>query len=299
MRFSLIAFVVASSGLAVDPQFDARHFIEYQPGTLPLIIGSPHGGALRPEEIKDRSAGVRESDANTQELARLLHQKLIAKTGAAPHLIVSLLHRRKLDPNREVLEAAQQDPIAQQAWQDYHGFIERASTAVRAQFPCGLYLDIHGHSHPERRVELGYMIAPEMLRRSDYHLGQAILAIRTSSIRELDTRSPASFIDLLRGPQSLGALLQAQGYPSVPSPAVPAPKEGELYFRGGYTVDRHGSHDGRTLSAIQIECPRVGIRDTAANRERFADALIAVLPHYFTTHFGIELAAPKPKAKLP
>jgi hypothetical protein len=277
-----------------DTQFGANDYIEFIPGTLPLLIGAPHGGSLKPAEIPTRTYGVVDQDSGTQELARLIREAISKKTGGTPAMVISRLHRAKLDPNREIKEAAQGDPIAEQAWSDWQGFIVKAKARVTEQFGVGLYIDLHGQRHPEGRVELGYMIAPEKLREPDELLEKASLAIRASSIRELDQRSPASFVELLRGKTSLGGMLQERGYLSVPSPAVPAPKEGELYFRGGYNTDTHGSHAGGTFNAVQIECPWVGVRDTAANREKFADVLADVLPVWFKTHYGASLAPRTP-----
>jgi N-formylglutamate amidohydrolase len=294
-RCTLLLCLAAASLRAAGPapQFDARHYVEYQEGTLPLILGSPHGGNLKPDEIKERSSGVREADANTQDLARRIQAKLIAKTGGSPFMVISHLHRNRLDPNREVVEAAQGDPIAVETWKHYHDRIEQAEAEVKKRFPTGLYIDVHGQRHKEKRVELGYTISAEKLRMGDDKMEAATLLIRQCSIRDLDQRSPKSFVELLRGKSSLGGLLEAKGYLCVPSPAVSAPKEMEEYFMGGYTVDQHGSRDGRTINAVQIESPYDGVRDTAQNREKFATALAEVLPVYFRTHFGIELAPAK------
>jgi len=292
----VLSFLVCQVLAESPAEFGQRGFIEYQAGTLPLIIGAPHGGYLQPKGLAARGYGVVDQDSNTQELARMIQASFEKKLGATPHMIFCLLHRSKVDANREIVEAAQGSPGAEQAWHDWHGFIAKAKTAVKQQFGTGLYIDLHGQRHKEARVELGYMIGPDKLSLGDVVLDKQTLIARQSSIRELDHRSPASFVDLLRGPSSLGALLQQRGFASVPSPDVPAPKEGELYFRGGFNTDTHGSRRGGTLSALQIECPWVGVRDTPSNRARFVDALTDVLPLWFRSHFGIPLA---PKSNTP
>ena len=299
-RLSIFCLVSALVGLYVQGeelsgrQFDSNGLVEYIPGDLPLVIGAPHGGSLKPPAIKDRTFGVTDQDAGTQEMARMLREAMIKKTGGAPAMVIALIHRSKLDPNREIVEAAQGDPLAEQTWQNWQGFIGKAKARVNERFGVGLYIDLHGQRHPEGRVELGYMISAEKLRESDATLEKASLVVRASSIRELDQRSPASFIELLRGPTSLGGMLQARGYASVPRPDVPAPKENELYFRGGYNTDTHGSRQGGTISALQIECPWVGVRDTHEHRQRFVDALTDILPVWFKTHFGAPLAPRSP-----
>ncbi len=294
-RFLTTILLAARVGVACaqvpqpKAQFDPRSYVEYQEGTLPLILGAPHGGSLKPEEIKDRTFGVVEADANTQDLARRIQAQLIQKTGGSPFMVINLLHRSQLDPNREIIEAAQGDSIAEETWKFYHARIEAAEQVIKQRYPTGLYIDVHGQRHKEKRVELGYVISAEKLRQPDEKLDAGTLLIRQSSIRDLDQRSPATFIELLRGTTSLGGLLEARGYTAVPSPGVHSPAEGEQYFMGGYTIDQHGSRDGRTINAIQIESPFEGVRDTKDHREKFARTLAEVLPVYFKTHFGIEL----------
>jgi hypothetical protein len=296
----LAAVLIASSSFAwAQPlEYGADKFIEYQTGGLPLIIGAPHGGYLKPESLANRTYGVLDQDSNTQELAGMIQATFQQKLGAAPHLIICRLHRSKMDANREIVEATQGGRGAEQAWRDWQGFIIKAKAVVQKQFGTGLYIDLHGQRHKEARVELGYMIGADKLRLDDAALERSSLLIRQSSIRELDQRSPASFVELLRGSSSLGGLLQARGFASVPSPAFPAPKEDEQYFRGGFNTDTHGSRQGGPISAVQIECPWLGVRDTPANRAKFVDALTDVLPQWFRAHFGIPLA-PKSNTSSP
>jgi len=103
------------------------------------------------------------------------------------------------------------------------------------------------------------------------------------SLRVIAEKSSQPYTELLRGPQSLGALLEAQGYPSTPSPRMPVPTE--PYFRGGYTVATHCDAD-RHITGLQIEANRPRVRDTPANRLAFARALVASLDAYFNLHFG-------------
>ena len=268
-----------------------KAFIEYLPGTLPLIISAPHGGYLKPADMPDRSQGKVEQDSFTQELARALRDEFKTRPGGTPYLIICRLHRVKLDCNREIKEAAQGNATAEEAWKEYHAHIEEAKAEVQKNFGAGLYIDLHGQKHPEGRVEIGYLLTSKELALDDEAITK--LAAKTG-IRELDQRSPASFVELLRGKTSLGALLDAKGYTCVPSPTLHAPHEGELYFNGGYDTPRHASRDGGTLSGFQIECPYNGVRDTKPDRERFVKALCDVLTkEYFPAHFGKPLAPQK------
>ena len=89
----------------------ARH-VEYIAGDLPLVITVPHGGRAQPADLPPRQKGVTVMDANTQELARELVAELERLSGGRVHLILSHLHRSRLDPNREIVEAANGNPGA-------------------------------------------------------------------------------------------------------------------------------------------------------------------------------------------
>jgi hypothetical protein len=86
--------------------FGAHDYTEYIPGDLPVLLAAPHGGRLKPEEIPDRPQGVREADANTQELARAVAAVIHARTGRHAHLGVTL-KGEKVPAAPEVQAAAQ------------------------------------------------------------------------------------------------------------------------------------------------------------------------------------------------
>ncbi len=54
----------------------------------------------------------------------------------------------------------------------------------------------------------------------------------------------------------------------------------------GYSSARHGSRYGGTIDAVQMECHRVGIRDTPANRADFGSVAADVLGTFLETHYG-------------
>jgi hypothetical protein len=114
--------------------FGQHNFIEYSLGELPLIIAAPHGGRLTPGEIPDRTSGVRDIDANTQELARTIAAVVHEQTGKHIHLVICRLHRSKLDANRDLPEASQGNAQAEKAWREHHDFIGQACAAAVKQF---------------------------------------------------------------------------------------------------------------------------------------------------------------------
>ena len=293
-----LLFTLALSGLgslgapaadapAGSPVFGRHDFIEYTAGDLPIVISAPHGGREKPDEIPSRTTGVLDIDTNTQELARAVEAELRARTGRKPHVVICRLHRSKLDCNREIVEAAAGSAVAETAWTEYHGFIEKACATAVAKYGRAFYLDLHGHGHKYARLELGYLHSAETLALPDAELNTPA-TIAAGSIRLLAAQSKRPYVELLRGPRSLGSLFEAQGFPATPSPAHPTPAV--PFFNGGYSVRRHTAEGGK-VAGLQIECNLKGVRDTAENRERFARALVTVLDTYLAEHWDLKLNA--------
>ncbi|MHB1191701.1 MAG: Ig-like domain-containing protein [Longimicrobiales bacterium] len=271
--------------------FGRQSYVEYIPGELPVILSAPHGGSLTPSEIPDRTSGTTVTDTNARETLLAVREALIVRTGKAPHVVIAHLKRTKLDPNREIVEAAAGNVFAENAWNEFHAYLEIASAAVTKTYGSGFYMDLHGHGHAIARAELGYMLSASQLNRTDAEINAPGVAAQ-SSIRALAASSPLPFAQLLRGSTSLGGLMQKEGVRSVPSPGDPSPGTND-YFAGGYNTERYGSFTaGRTVSGVQIELPLPGIRDTAANRQAFGEALARAVEAYMTEHFGF-FSAPK------
>ncbi len=262
-------------------------YSEYFAGDLPVILSAPHGGNLHPSEIPDRTYGSIGADRNTHELTLALAQAIRQRTGGHPHVIINRLHRVKHDANREIVEAAQGSPFADQAWSEYHDFIDIAKATVTSDVGMGLLLDIHGHAHPVARIELGYLLSSADLNGTEASL-DALVA--ESSVRDLASRVGIPFSQLIRGPDAFGTLLAGEGYRSVPSIADLGPGA-EPYFTGGYITRRHGSHGGGSVSAIQLEHQFPGLRDTEPNRAAYVPVLVDTLERYLLEHYGIDWAA--------
>jgi len=276
-----------------ESYFGDFNYIEYVAGSMPIILSAPHGGYLNPTDILDRDCTdcTYVMDANTQELVRAVAAALHARTGCYPHVVINRLHRRKLDANRDLPEAADGDPIAGQAWTEFQGYLDQAGEAVTSAFGKGLYLDLHGHGHTVQRLELGYLLSKNELQLPDATLNYGNY-VNESSLRRLALLNAdgTDHAGLLRGEKSLGTLLADRGYPAVPSAADPFPGDAESYFDGGYNTGRHGSRGGGMIDGIQIECNRTGVRDNTANLNRFADSLSVALLSYLEFHYFGSLA---------
>lgn len=271
--------------------FGRNDYIEYVAGNAPFIYTAPHGGALTPSGIPDRTASrcggsaTTATDVNTVELVRAMQQRHFARYGTYPHIIINHLARRKLDANRRDTEAACGDAVALRALEEWHAFIDAAKAAVRETSGRGWYMDMHGHGHAKQRLELGYLLTGAQLSLSDAALDANRAFQDTASIRTVSEAASITFSALLRGPTSLGSLYAANGFPAVPSASDPSPGTDD-YFSGGDNTRRHtcgeeatalGGQTGGPICGMQIEANFVGVRDTPANRERFADVTATVL----------------------
>ena len=273
-----------------ETYFGENEYIEFKAGNIPIIISAPHGGGLEPLDIPDRDCTgcVYVRDSRTQELIRQLSDAIFVEFGCYPYIIINRLHRRKLDANRDIGDAADGDPMAEQAWGEFHDFIQTAKDYITQKFGKGIYLDLHGHGHDIQRLELGYRISKTKLQMTNSELDGFV---NDASIRNLenDNLNNLPLSQLIRGENSFGEFFQSESFPAVPSQTDPFPIGSEPYFSGGYNTERHGSKLGGVIDGIQVECNWDNVRDTESNREVFATATTQVLKKYFEKHyFGID-----------
>lgn len=299
LAFALAFLVAPVTARAADDYrpgqtyFGRNRYIEYLAGDLPVIVSAPHGGRERPEELPDREQGTFAFDTNTQELGRAVADELHTRTGHWPHLIICRLHRRKVDCNREIGEGAAGNPLAEQAWKEFQGFLDAAQAAVVRGHGRGFYIDLHGHGHADQRLELGYLHSAEQLALSDEELNAPPYPAE-SSLRAIAALGRLPYAELIRGPQSFGALMEKYGFPCSPSPSNPHPSA--PFFRGGYNAARHG-RDAAPLAGLQIETNSRGVRDTPESRAKFARALAETLETYLAAHVGVSLVPPATERK--
>jgi hypothetical protein len=293
----LVALTLASAGAqeaspAAGPfvpgqsYFGVDKHIEYIAGDLPFILSAPHGGREKPDNVPDRKEGTFAFDIGTQELARAIAKEMYAQTGHHPHIIICRITRRKIDCNREIVEACRGNKEAEAIWHDWHRFIGAARQQVIRDFGRGLYIDLHGHGHKVAQLEMGYLHSAEDYAATDEQLnGNQFLA--ASSLQGLIALNRRPYAELVRGDYALGTLLADRGFPATPSKQRPQPTV--PYFRGGYNTVRYG-HDGGPIAGLQIETNSRGVRDNDASRAKFAKALTDSLKVYFEAQLGVPLA---------
>lgn len=274
-------------------------YVDYTPGNINLILAVPHNGYDKPD-IPTRQpgcqnrAGVCEfpgksscskkarckvatlGDAFTQRIGRDVFSTFVLLTGKTPHLVISNVHRSKMDANREINDATQGNSEAIAAYKAYHDTIKDAKSTFGG-LP-GLVIDIHGQSHGKNSTELGYLIKKAALNSGNYENSEV-------SIKALVRREDADLENFIFGKRSLGALFEETGYKAVPSPRQPAPDK-DLYYRGGYTTQVHGSEDGGVVDAIQVEIPaEIRIEGGKELRRHFSTKLATILKKFFSANY--------------
>lgn len=288
--------IIAPGPYVAGQMYTGRNgYIEYYAGNSPMIFAAPHGGLLEPDEIPLRNTSSTSCDASSITLAADMYTRQLAmeiraafynRTGRYPHVIVNRVHRGRMDPNRDMRSGACQDPQADTAWMEYHEFLDTARARVQADHGRGWFTDVHGHAHPIKRLELGYMLEASDLRLSDATLDGSLSYENESSFRVFSAGTAVGFSRVLRGPASLGTLLDEDGFASVPSASAPAPLVGEAYFSGGFSTDRHGCANGSSgICGVQIEHDSTA-RTPYSARVAYAAGLVRAFDTYLPQNFG-------------
>lgn len=275
-----------------DSLFGSNNYIEYQVGTLPIVISVAHGGDLEPATIPNRTCNdpVFATDVFTIETALEIKNALYAQTGGYPHLIICHLKRNKLDCNRNIEDAACGNSEAETAWNEFHDFINIARISANQQYYNNtFFVDLHGHGNPIERIELGYLLYDDELELPDSILNTNQY-INYSSIKNLALSNLNNYThaELLRGSASFGTLLSNLSYPTVPSETIPYPGTTNNYFSGGYITANHTCYaTGVNINGLQMELNYTGIRNSQSNRTQFANAFATALIDYLNIHFNI------------
>lgn len=261
-----------------------KDYIAFYKGNLPIILSAPHGGEIQPHEIKNRKSGIFDKDDFTLELTELIIKEFHNQTQEIPYAVISTISRMKVDINREPKEAYE-DENAKYSYLEFHKSIINSKKEIEKKFSKGIYIDIHGQSHPKEYLEFGYLLDNNILKMHNSELKKHV---EHSSIKTLSNFSKECFLDQLRGPHSMGSLMTNKGYDSILSIKLPYASD-DNYFEGAYDTIRYGSLKGGNISGIQIEFPYKGCRDTQQNREKCAKAFVTSLITFIRIHLEIDL----------
>tara|TARA_B100000029_G_C17567848_1_gene955631 strand:- start:983 stop:1951 length:969 start_codon:yes stop_codon:yes gene_type:complete len=268
---------------------DSLGHIEYRAGNTPIIITVPHDGTLNPSSIPDRTYGTMIRDINTKKLAERFTAFAVQRSGGLfPHVIISNLDRKKLDPNRDITEGAQGNIGAIQAYNAYHSFIQTAIDTAETYFDSVILLDLHGHAHDIERLELGYLLTTEDLNMQNQSINNSEY-IEKSSITQIASLSQFPFSEILRGATSFGTYIENKSYSYemdeytfdvVPSVSTISPGT-DPYFNGGYTTEKYST--GK-VNTIQIEAHYSRARDTARSYGALGSILEEALREFYQEH---------------
>jgi len=267
--FSLIVSVFC------DTSAPENKYVEYIQGDVNIIISTPHGGKIgfKNSDIPMRQPGCKDDagkcqfgekikgkectgkdvcsirtgrDMYSSLIARSVYDKFVAMTGLKPSFVKSELHRRRLDPNREIEEAAQGNEVAIEAYNAFHGSIEHAIQNFDGK--PGFLLDFHGYSDKKSQNStlLGYLIRPQDLNAGTF-------SKEDTSVRALVERTYLPVEEIIFGEEfSFGSMFEDSGYKALPSPRQHSP-DGDKYFNGGYITQTYGSREKGNVDAIQLE----------------------------------------------
>lgn len=171
--------------------------------------------------------------------------------GTTPAIIVGKLHRVKVDLARPRGTCASPDSdsdssgeAGRRSWDEYHGAVREALDEALDRHGRAHLVDLHGQCHRDAS-EVGCMLTNAELRttlgrrhsrsggktgksvcgdnESRYGASDALLLERSSLSAMSNLEAYSGLDDAIRGPHSVGTLLQKSGYSAVPSADMPHP----------------------------------------------------------------------------
>ena len=265
--------------IAGQSYFGQNNYVEYIAGNLPIIIGVPHGGTLTPANLPViHNRGV---DNGSFETSQLLYDSIVQHTnGCFPHMIISHLHPSVMNPVREIDTAAGTNIEARNAWYEFHDFIDTSKFDITNTWGAGHYFEMHGNGHSEMWTEIGLGVSKSYLNGSD-----SLILSRTnySTVKNLCTNGGADFLEIIKGPTSLGGLLDSKGWNSVPSPSNPSPNTGGFFY-AGWNTWRHGSRYSGVIDASHVENYYVFMQ--TSNRNQYSNDLSNSIIEFMNIHYG-------------
>ncbi|MCF8435607.1 MAG: hypothetical protein K9G57_02080 [Ignavibacteriales bacterium] len=271
------------SEVQIGSIFSERDLIQQIKGEIPVVISAPHGGYLKPNDMKDRTKGRVNQDIKTLELSLSIINSIHKKFEKTPYAVINRIHRKKLDPNRDREAAAQGDSTAEKYWSIFHDYISASINEALDRFGYCLYFDIHAHKNKVDRIELGYLLDASILALPDSELNDEVF-VEKSSYRLMTRHTGKSLAELIRGKTSFGQMLIEQGYETVPSKKIPSPIT-EDYFAGGFNTETHSVIKKGVIAAMQIETHFKGIRDSKENILNFGQKFSEILYNYMQLYF--------------
>ena len=82
----------------------------------------------------------------------------------------------------------------------------------------------------------------------------------------------------------MGAYFNSAGYDAVPSPDDKAPRSKDAYFRGGYSIARHGSYMSGNVDGIQLEFPKL-LKIDREEKKNLSKDLAKILAKFYLKNY--------------
>ncbi|MFX0010005.1 MAG: hypothetical protein ACFE9R_06805 [Candidatus Hermodarchaeota archaeon] len=217
-----------------------NQFVKFHQGNLPLIITVPHGGSIKYGSLPSRENGIMGIDSKTIEIALELIQYLkkqnprVENLNFSPSYVISLIHRSKIDFNREEFIAFNQNSnLAKIIYNYYHQKIADIIHDNLETFNNSLLIDIHGFESDKR---------PEGYRDVDIVLGS----------NNLKSIFGYAVPKKIWGKNIRGKLVKAFNRAGI----LVAPGHHlrrEYVLTGGYTTSKYGASNIVNSQSLQIE----------------------------------------------
>jgi N-formylglutamate amidohydrolase len=296
---TIISFIIPSMNV-INKEFKQvikygqNNYTEFLTGNMNLLISVPHDGSEMPDSITSRKSDKSNNlkrDLNTEKIAievRNHLKTLFKRERKIPFMIVNKLHRLKMDPNRDSESCCEVNSEPSfTAYSEYHDFISNdfENDFVKSN-NCknSLLIDLHGHNHSEKMVELGYLLSSNYLNNHSW-----IKRSKNTSISKLESLSKYKLEELIRGEVSFGAILKKHlpDLSIIPSPDNRFPSLEQKYYTGGFIISRYGSKcnfndNNPIITAIQIELPQFMRSD--ANYSSYSLGLAKSVYEFYNFH---------------
>jgi hypothetical protein len=216
-------------------------YLIYSKGNSNLIISAPHSGNVKPISIKSRTYGNRSRDTYTLELIK----KIIETLPKKPYYIYANIHRSKVDFNRDIEEACQENPKMERLWNTWNNVLNDYLNTVRFYYNKGLYIDLHSHNNSDKfQIGYGLSVRDYLILLDDRKIPTKNSTMH--SLKEFSVDEYKSEHSILFGEFSILYNIQKHGY------KVLLPKNDSDYLNGGRDIKEH---TGKGIGSMQIECP--------------------------------------------
>jgi N-formylglutamate amidohydrolase len=219
---------------------DFEYYISYSRGNFPVIISIPHGGEYLLNSIPTRNNGILGIDKNTIEIGLMLAQRfkelsqMGTKVICEPSIIISKIHRSKIDFNREKDQAYEaSSALASKFYLFYHNKLLQFIHSNLNLYGTSFLIDIHGFEKSKR---------PAGYREVD-------LVIGTNNLKSLFPVEPPK---RLWGKNIRGKLINnllAQSILIAPSHRL----RREYILTGGYITQKFGASEITGSHSMQLE----------------------------------------------